>query len=273
MLYLRDDIKQYFSNTTSAFEQLMELTGEKFRQLEGRLTQRVLLGNKYYFIKQHRGVGWKEIYKNWLQLRPPVISAQNEWQAIQALKKLNVSVPAIAAYGQRGINPAKRHSFILMEELAPVLSLEELCKHWPNQPPSFKLKKNLIAEVARIAAILHEHGINHRDFYICHFLLSVPNGIEHINPETLRLHLIDLHRAQIRRITPKRWRIKDLAGLYFSSKDAALSQRDLFRFMKGYAKKPLREIMREKDFWEKVRSRGEQLYRDHLRGMPCVNHY
>ncbi len=248
----------------------MTLTGERFRHLEGRLTQRVLIGNKYYFIKQHNGIGWKEIGKNWLQLRLPVVSARNEWQAIEALRNLGVAVPKIAAYGQRGWNPAKRQSFILMEELTPIISLEDLCKTWLTQPPAWALKQNLITEVARIARTLHQNGINHRDFYICHFLLDLSaNG----DPKALKLHLIDLHRAQIRRITPERWRVKDLAGLYFSSKEAGLSQRDLFRFMKRYANKPLREIMKERRFWEKVRLRGERLYRDHLRGMPCAHSY
>jgi len=265
-LYLRDDIKSYFVSSTPLFEQLMALAGERFRHQEGRLTQRVLLGDKYYFIKQHRGVGWKEICKNWLQLRLPIVSAYNEWRAIRTLKNLGIAVPPIAAYGERGINPAKRQSFILLEELAPTISLEDLCKNWPASPPSFNLKKNLIAEVAHIANKLHQYGMNHRDFYICHFLLDVPNGVEKINPQQLKLHLIDLHRAQIRRITPERWRVKDLAGLYFSSKDIGLTQRDLFRFMQRYAKKSLRQIMQEdKDFWQKVMQRGERLYRDHLK--------
>ena len=86
----------------------------------------------------------------------------------------------------------------------------------------------------------------------------------HDRLKNIKLYLIDLHRAQIRRSTPKRWVIKDLTGLYFSSKDIGLTQRDLYRFMKMYRNKPLREIIgSEKTFWQKVVERGEQLYRDH----------
>jgi hypothetical protein len=265
IVYLHSDIKKFLSASQPVFDQMMALRGECFRHQEGRKTQRIRLGNKRYFIKQHSGVGWKEIFKNVLQLRWPVTGAKNEWHAISKLQALGVLVPAIAAYGQRGVNPASQQSFILMEELAPVISLEDLTRSWPGNPPSFALKRKLIEEVARIARLLHTNGMNHRDFYICHFLLDISQGVEHINPSAIRLYLIDLHRAQIRRLTPKRWIIKDLAGLYFSSKDIGLTQRDLCRFMKVYAGKPIRDLSdSDKLFWEKVKARGEQLYRDHI---------
>jgi hypothetical protein len=107
--------------------------------------------------------------------------------------------------------------------------------------------------------------MNHRDFYICHFLLDVTHGCEHLDINSLRLYLIDLHRAQIRRNTPERWIIKDLAALYFSSKDIGLTKHDLLYFVKIYTNKPLRELMKsEIKFWDKVKIRGST-YRDHTR--------
>jgi hypothetical protein len=115
--------------------------------------------------------------------------------------------------------------------------------------------------VAEIARTLHENGINHRDFYLCHFLLAMP-----ITPpyHKLTLYIIDLHRAQIRAHTPKRWIIKDLAGLYFSSKDIGLTRRDLLRFMKEYRNKTVKEVLeKEAAFWQRVKQRGDKLYREH----------
>lgn len=238
----------------------MAIEGECFRNLEGRKTQRIQLGDKYYFIKQHRGVGYKEIFKNLLQLRLPVVSAKNEWLAIKKLKHLGIDVAHVAGYGERGLNPATRESFILMEALAPVQSLETLCANWKQQPPVFTFKQQLIAKTAHIARTLHRHGMNHRDFYICHLLL------DETARQPLKLSLIDLHRAEIRATTPERWVIKDLAGLYFSSMDAGLTTRDLFRFMKDYRKQALRDILRhESEFWIKVKTRGDDLYRDHAK--------
>lgn len=255
MLYLHHDVKSYFSEKSDLFEQIMMLRGQCFRHEKGRRTQNIRLGNNSYFIKQHTGVGWKEIFKNLLQLRWPVISAKNEWLAIQQLNRLNVAVPALMGYGSRGAHPAYIQSFVLMEALTNTISLEELCASWKEKPPSFVFKQKLIAEVARIARVLHENGINHRDFYICHFLLDLSQT---------KLYLIDLHRAQIRKFLPERWVVKDLTGLYFSSKQIGLTKRDFFRFMTIYRQKPLKVLLKEeKFFWEKVKRRGEILYRDH----------
>lgn len=260
MIYLDPQLKSCFDANTPLFDQLMALNGESFRRLEGRNTQRVILNGKPYFIKQHRGVGWREIIKNLLQLRLPVISAKNEWLAIQKLNQLGIHVPAIAGYGERGENPATRESFILMEELTPIISLEDLCRDWKKHPPTFAMKHQLIKAAADIARVMHENGINHRDFYICHLLLDQKSN------DSVKLYLIDLHRAQIRSKIPLRWRVKDLAGLYFSSKDSGLSQRDYFRFMRYYRQQSLREILQtEKTLWIKVKNRGDDLYRDHAK--------
>lgn len=236
----------------------MALKGEIFRSQKGRVTQRVKLGDKTYFIKQHQGVGWLEIIKNLFFGRLPILGAKNEWQALQKLHKLNVLAPTLMAYGERGYNPATRESFVLMEDVTPAVSLEDLSRDWQASVVNVQLKRKLIRQVAEIARILHDQGINHRDFYICHFLLAENQLTD------LSLYLIDLHRAQIRNKTPLRWRLKDLVGLYFSSKDIGLTKHDYFRFMLTYRQKSLREVIEsEREFWQKVENRGNRLYRHH----------
>ncbi|HVY53497.1 MAG TPA: lipopolysaccharide core heptose(I) kinase RfaP, partial [Gammaproteobacteria bacterium] len=162
----------------------------------------------------------------------------------------------VSAFGKRGINPATQKSFLLMKELKETVSLEDFCKEWKTKPPAFPLKRKIINEVARIARTMHQNGINHRDFYICHFLLS--------KLENFKLYLIDLHRASIHRRLRQRWIIKDLAGLYFSSKGIGLTQRDLYRFIKAYHQQPLRAIIAtESNLWSKTVARGEKLHGAH----------
>jgi hypothetical protein len=64
-------------------------------------------------------------------------------------------------------------------------------------------------------------------------LTGYPNktGSVPIIPIIPIIPLIDLHRAQLRKKTPRRWVVKDVAGLYFSVMDIGLTQRDLFRFV------------------------------------------
>jgi len=245
---------------TLNFKEFMQLQGQTYRTLEGRRTQRILIHNQTYFIKQHFGVGWKEIFKNLLQFKLPIISAKNEWQALQRLQELGVMTPKLKAYGRRGFNPARMQSFLLMEELKTMISLEDFCRHWKTQAPSVVLKRALIAKVASIAKTMHENGINHRDFYLCHFLLD-PASLSKAQPD---LYLIDLHRAGLRKKIARRWLIKDLAGLYFSSKNLGLTPRDYWRFIKLYRQEGIYDsISKEMRFWRQVVKCGEKLYHAH----------
>jgi hypothetical protein len=256
LIFLTAQLKNIFSD--DSFAKIMKLKGEVFRALEGRRTQRVQYGNEVFFVKHHFGVGWKEILKNMFQLRLPIISAKNEWSALKRLKELKVDVPEILGYGVSGWNPASRQSFIITRALQNSKSLEDVCASWQELPPSFSFKFSLIHKIAEMVRTLHEHGINHRDLYLCHFLLDVTL----LKQETIKLYLIDLHRAQLRKKIPKRWSIKDLAGLYFSSKKIGLTKRDILRFIKKYRNNSLRNVFHhETHFWQKVKKRGETLYR------------
>lgn len=257
-LHLDPDLLPFFSGTDPLFDQIMRLNGKLFRNQNGRRTFRIFLGHKSYFIKVHSGIGWKEIWKNLFQWRTPITSAKTEYLAIKKLNSLNVPVPRVVGYGWRGINPAKKKSFILMEELSPTVSLETLGESWLLQNHSCSFKRGLIKEVATLARTMHEFGINHRDFYVCHLLLDLKTAFKHNHS---KLYLIDVHRAQIRHKVPFRWLLKDLIGLYFSSKNFNLTKRDLFRFICEYRGKPLRTIWNaEKLFWKKIKTQGESTW-------------
>ncbi|MBF7729856.1 lipopolysaccharide core heptose(I) kinase RfaP [Pseudomonas sp. N040] len=213
------------------FTEVERLQGQVYRELEGRRTLRTEVAGRGYFVKIHRGIGWGEIFKNLLSAKRPVLGAAQELQAIQRLTAAGVPTMTAVAYGERGANPARQHSFIVTEELAPTVSLEDFSLTWQAVPPPPRLKRALIAAVAQMTGAMHRAGVNHRDCYICHFLLHTDRPV---TAEDFRLSLIDLHRAQTRAATPQRWRDKDLAALYFSALDIGLTRRDKLRFVRGY---------------------------------------
>jgi len=224
------------------FVEVEALQGEVYRELEGRRTLRTEAAGNGYFVKIHRGIGWGEIFKNLLTAKLPVLGAGQEWKAIQRLHEVGVPTMTAVAYGERGQNPASQHSFIVTEELAPTVSLEDFSIDWVKQPPAPALKWALIAEVARMTGMMHRAGVNHRDCYICHFLLHTDKPVR---ADAFKLSVIDLHRAQTRTHITRRWRDKDLAGLYFSALDIGLTQRDKLRFLRGYFQQPLRQVLKE----------------------------
>ena len=225
-----------------AFAEVELLDGEVYRELEARRTLRTEVDGRGYFVKIHRGIGWGEIFKNLFTAKLPVLGAGQEWQAIQRLYEVGVPTMTAVAYGERGANPADQHSFIVTQELAPTISLEDLSMDWLKQPPEPRLKRALIAEVARMTGMMHRAGVNHRDCYICHFLLHTDKPV---TADDFKLSVIDLHRAQVRSRISQRWRNKDLAALYFSILDIGLTRRDKLRFLKGYFQQPLRQILAE----------------------------
>jgi heptose I phosphotransferase len=253
------------------FNHLFAVDGEVYREQGCRKTLRFTVAGSSYFAKFHCGVGWKETFKNLLQLRLPVFSAQNEWRAIRRLEQLDIQTVRLVGYGKRGWNPIRQQSFLITEELANTVSLESFCRNWRSSPPRCALKWTLIDKVATIARSLHENGINHRDFYICHFLLDISRGRTRVDHRELQLYLIDLHRTQIRKHTPRRWRVKDIGSLYFSSMDVGLTKRDLLRFVRAYMNKPLRASLGEDElFWCQVWRRAISLYRRHFHKDPTL---
>lgn len=255
-LILPDDFAKAMGGE-DAFVRIMQLHGEVFRDVPGRRTLRFELNGKTYFAKLHYGVGWREIFKNLLTLRLPVLSAYTEWRAIKRLDTLGIPTTPAIAYGCRGFSPASLQSFIITEDLGDIVSLEDFCRNWSGQPPPLALKRGILRRVAEVAAGMHDHGLNHRDFYICHLCLD-KNRLE---AGEIHLYVIDLHRMPVRRQTPFADRMKDMAALYFSAMDIGLTRRDCLRFLRLYRGKSLGAILREEaGFWKQVDQRARKLY-------------
>jgi len=261
MIWLDEPFKSAWANC-DPFAEIQRLSeqapNEKvYRNKEGRRTLRFEQNGRSYFLKYHQGIGWKEIFKNLLQLRPPVLGARNEYEAANKLSALGVDTLKPVAFGERGNNPAKQESFLITEDLVDTTSLEDYCRPWQQQKPGFWIKKTLIEKVASAAKVMHENGINHRDFYICHFLLDTKSLLKN---KEFQCYLIDLHRCQIRQKVPRRWRVKDLGGLLYSALDIGLTRRDCYRFLKNYTKTPLRESLKN-PLWREVGANAQSLYR------------
>jgi serine/threonine protein kinase len=246
ILVVPDVIKQSLSSANT-FDALMQLEGKAFRDVKGRKTIQVQLAGKSYFLKQHFGVGWREIIKNLLSFKKPILGAMTEVRAIEKLDNLGIATTPLVAYGQQGSNPANLQSFVLTQDLGDITSLEDLCTDWKKSPPDAKFKRRLIMQVAGIAKKLHENGVNHRDFYICHFCL------DNTELPAIKLYLIDLHRVLIHAGPSFSANVKDIAALYFSSMDIGLTPRDYLRFKRHYQQQ-------DSGFWQQVETRAQKLY-------------
>ncbi len=297
VIYIADELSGRFRETP-LFDQVAALQGEPYRDMVTRRTIRFTENGKAYFAKVHFGVGWWEIFKNLLQGRLPVISAANEWHALRHLAGTGIDTLEPVLYCKSGWNPARIRSCIITRALDNTINLDDLLhkktddgnfsdgsksgsndgsksgsnsgsndgsKSGSNSPLTSHVtsnaKRKLIIKIAEIARGMHTQGMNHRDFYLCHLLL------DQTTQQGSKLFLIDLHRAQLRRRVPARWRTKDLGGLLFSALETGLTQRDILRFIRAYLPEgtSLRaSLSRDRSFWKRVQRRATKLYlQDH----------
>ena len=250
----------------NTFDWVLNCPGTVRRQVKHRRTIETEIGGRRFFIKVHRVCGWREVWKDWLQCRAPVVSARTEWEAIDRVQRLGIATTTVAGKGERGRGPARVESFLITEALDDMIHLEDLTRDWGGLTGrrQKRLKRALLDGIARIARTLHEAGLNHRDFYLGHFLVKNRRWIGWQPGDALELFLIDLHRVQIRERLPVRWRVKDLGGLLFSALDCGLTGRDLLRFIGIYRGRPWREsLVADADLWRRVWRNARQLYIEH----------
>ncbi len=270
MLELDEHLRAHLPKENT-FDKLMAVEGQVHRAVKNRRTIEFEVAGRRYFIKAHRGVGWGEVFKNLLYGRAPIVSAEPEWRAIESLNTVGVATAGVAGKGLRGFSPANLESFIVMPALEGMISLEELTSDWRGATGRNRvlLQRALLRHIADLARRMHGAGLNHRDFYLCHFLVRDRDWSKWKPGDAVDLTLIDLHRVQRRDRVPERWLVKDLGGLLFSALDAGLTRRDLLRFIAAYRQQPLREVFaREGNFWPQVWNNAVKLYRPFHRREP-----
>ncbi len=232
------------------FAEMMQLQGRIYRNVSGRRTIKVELAGGSYFIKQHFGVGWGEIFKNLLSFKKPILGAMTEVHAIEKLEQLGIATTPLVAYGQRGSNPANLQSFVLTQDLGDIISLEDLCADWKLHPPEPKFKNELMTAIAKLTARLHGAGLCHRDFYLCHLVMKKSELAE----GKINLILIDLHRMLTDQPIGGSAAMKDIAGLYFSAIDCGFNAQDWALFRQYY-------LPHSDAFWNQVVQRADKLYK------------
>lgn len=246
-LELPEHLRSLFGS--DPFSEIMQLQGRIYRDVVGRRTMKVELGGQSYFVKQHFGVGWREIFKNLISFKAPILGAMTEVNAIKKLVEVGIATTPLVAYGVKGLNPATQQSFVLTQDLGDITSLEDVCADWENNPPVSDFKRSVIIAMAELAARMHAAGLCHRDFYLCHLALKKTQ----LAQGEMALILVDLHRMLLGEEVHGSAVMKDIAGLIFSTKDCGFTEQDWALFKKHY-------LPQSDSFWTEAEARANQLY-------------
>jgi heptose I phosphotransferase len=167
--------------------------------------------------------------------------AMAEYEHLEWARKQGVPVPATVAAGEHFGPWGKLQSYLAVEELTDMLPLNEAIPlAMERMPPDTfrRWKAGLVAEMARLARLLHDRRHFHKDLYLCHFFIHQDdlNGLPGPDASAWRgkVVLIDLHRLAHHPWTWWQWQLKDLAQLLYSSDVPGVDSRDQLAFWMHY---------------------------------------
>jgi heptose I phosphotransferase len=214
---------------------------DRFFAKQGRSTGRLVLesaaGRLAVYLKRHHHL---PLARRLLALLWPAgdwSPAMQEYNQLRWARRQGVPVPRPVAAGEF-IGPDLRlRSFLAVEELSGMLPLNEsipLAARRLGADEFARWKRGLVAELARLARLLHDRRYFHKDLYLCHFFVREDDLSRVPDDWRGRVWLIDLHRLARHPRTAPLWVVKDLAQLLYSSEEAGVTARDRLAFWRHY---------------------------------------
>jgi tRNA A-37 threonylcarbamoyl transferase component Bud32 len=157
-------------------------------------------------------------------------TAAGEWRNIKQLTADRVATMTPFAYGENMVGPIERDS--LFSTLAvPGESLERwLPEHLAPDATTLTTpqRRFFLRQLAYFVAGFHDVGAIHRDLYLSHIYLSYRQDGQPA------FRLIDLQRVFRPRFRRRRWIVKDLAALHYSTASHLVSKTERLRWLRDY---------------------------------------
>jgi hypothetical protein len=195
--------------------------------------------------------------RNWLSQHARLSCSVAEFNSANQIAAAGINVPKTVSYGEQwGIFFEKR-SFIITQKIPDAQSLERKlpdCFAGPANAENLKRRRNFVAQLAAFIRKFHQTNYRHRDLYFSHVFCS----------ESGQFYLIDLARAFKPIVWRERFRVKDIAQLYYSAPGRYFSRTDRLHFYLKYADRD-RLAAKDKSFIRKVLTRAERMARHNKR--------
>jgi len=192
-----------------------------------------------FYLKRFDRPPLRQQLQRWRQGYWRLSTAGVEWRNARQLAAVNVATAQPAAFGQEMVGPWERRSFVLMSEVKGE-SLERWvpkCLPPTDREDDLRRRRMLIDRLARFVAGFHTSGFVHRDLYLSHIFIS---NIEMSLPAHAGggevFTLIDLQRVFRPNWRRRRWVVKDLAALNYSTPSDRVGRRERLRFLCRYAR-------------------------------------
>ncbi len=182
--------------------------------------------SKTVFLKRYTLPPLQVQLKNWISHKRIQSLAESDVVPTLELNKKGINTYNVIAFGRETFLGFEKRSFAVIEEISEAASLEKQLPEF-SEKKLFSDKKNFLRDLADFVRRFHSTGYRHRDLYLCHIFYD---------HKKKNFYLIDLARAFKPLVLKKRFLIKDLAQLYYSSPGSEFSKTDKLRFYLFYQK-------------------------------------
>ena len=171
----------------------------------------------------------------------------------QQLADCGIKTPETIAWGEQWAGGFENRSFIITRKIPRAESIERKLPDFFYEERSgenLKRRSAFIEGLADFVRRFHDTGFRHCDLYFSHIFLG----------EGGDLYLIDLQRVFKPVLFKERFRVKDIAQLYYSAPAQYFSRADRLRFYLRYTGGGKLKIA-DKRFIQKVNSRARRIAR------------
>ncbi len=189
--------------------------------------------------------------KNWLASRGRKSCSSIEFETAQQLIEAGINTPKTIAHGTQWGTIFEKRSFIITEKIPDAEALERKLPDYFNgheTVENLKQQRQFITWLAGFIRKFHETNFRHRDLYLSHIFYS----------DNDNFYLIDLARAFQPLFFNRRFQIKDIAQIYYSSPGKYFSRTDRMRFYINYTGQQ-KLSKTDKDFVRKVIKKVKQM--------------
>ncbi len=219
-----------------------------------------------FFLKRYEKPPILAQLKNWLWHHKRKSCGLFDLEPAEKLADAGIKTPKIVCYGEQWGFLFEKKSFIVTEKIPSAQSLERKLPEYFNTPVTIeklKLQRNFINKLAEFVRKFHETKYRHRDLYFSHIFHS----------DSGEFYLIDLARAFQPGIFAERFRVKDIAQLYYSAPGRYFSKTARLRFYLAYTDHD-KLTGKDKAFIRKVKNKAKRMARHdkkHGRKVPYLN--
>lgn len=210
------------------------------------------------FLKRYDKPPISAQLRSWFAAHRRLSFAAFSFISAHELSTVGINTPKTLFYGEQWGTFFEKRSFIITEKIPNAESLERKlpdCFDGPATVDNLKLRRIYIAQLASFIRKFHNTDYRHRDLYLSHIFHSDNGGF----------YLIDLARAFKPIVLRRRFRIKDIAQLYYSAPSRYFSRTDRLRFYFSYIGREDKLTGKDKTFIRRVINKARRMARHEIK--------